>query len=661
MSEEMFEQPNNCCPGLDEDVRVLRVVLNNENEVKVTRITDLNGKITPNIASYKTAAFTNGYSRARNKLIFIEQMEQKANALRQIGSSIVSAAIPGDISPLRSPVRSAFWRTVTPGFGGGRGGSRPGEGRGYRCPEGYQYGGRFTDSRLSTCGAKLFDIPSPLRMALAALTGRTRFRRGEPVEGDAISAGEYPDSLIEARKPSIPKVSADNSRKANIQIKEMVSQIADYGDKAERMVRRDGFVLQPVVPASVLRAIPDNRDMEGATFITFAPSAAEIGKDELGLLSNTGVKNVTYVLPTGSTVSIEKARKLSVGERRKLGRTVNSAIESSVSDDPASRLRMVSSEMGDGIVVKENLVNAKDLASSFKKKTQRRSELPQESAPAVITSKGKITSIDNAIEHLAKGGSLSKIAPEIMPAVLRSAREIQSQRLENNQQLVTIGDKKYFLYTRPERFQHIGERFASSVQQHLGLKAPEVIFAGMPNEARPYIREDVETAVPNGRLNTDVTLGDLSPQDVATMMISDFLTDQRVRPSTSIYPIEADGKLNMVMSQNLTSGLTDLDEIEISKRTKMNINDFYTESGVPRYSEYYQDLKAQQQAVFRNYIQQLIERARKFAFADLKKRMTNDGLSDGERAHIEIVERLFENRLKTLSKSKKNIAKILEG
>jgi hypothetical protein len=649
-----------CCPPGEEGVKVLRVVLIQDEKRRAVEIIGKKVSLNKNSVSYKASSFIRGMGRSRNKDVSSGIIQKKANSLSQIGRSVVSAAIPGDISPVRSPIRSAFWRTVTPGGGGGRGGSRPGEGRGYRCPEGYQFGGRFTDSRLSTCGAKLFDIPSPLRMALAEIRANARSRRGKPVGGSPLGAGEYPDDMIDRRKPSIPKVSSANPRKAQINIKEMASQIADFNDEAARMVRRDGFVLEPVVPASVLRTIPDNRDMEGATYILFANSPDAIGRDELGLLSNTGVTNVTYILPSGSTVSIEKVRKLSTGERRKLGRTVNNAIDLNVTEDPSSRLRFVAEEMGDGIRVKEVTSNADSLKESFKSKEKPKSTvIPAAAEPAKITSKGKITSLENAIEHLASGGSLSKIAPEIMPAVLRSSKEIQEQRLENNQRLVTIGDKKYFLYTRPERFQHLSERFASEVQQHLGLDSPKVVFAGMPNESRPYVREDVETAVPGGKLNTEMVLGDLDPKDVASMMIADYLTDQRTRENTSIYPIDANGKTRPVMSQNFSSGLTALDEIEITKRIRMGINEFYNQSGMPRYSDYYQSLKQQQQSVFRKYIQELIERARVFAFSEMRKRMSKDGLSSGERAHIEILERLFDNRLRSLSKSKKAISALL--
>jgi hypothetical protein len=650
-----------CCPdgSGDAEIEVFRVVFADPLTSRFKGLARKRIPLTNAVLDFKAISKKNGVDRIAHKSeIFSKKIETKANVGRQIASSIGSALLPGDISPFRSPVRSAFWRTVTPG--GGRGGSRRGENRGYRCPEGYQYGGRFTDSRLSTCGQKLFDIPSPLRAIADELRGRgTRVRFGPKTTGTPLGAGEIPEDPIQRRKPQIPKVSAANSREAQVQIKNMVSDISGFDGLATRMVRRDGFVLEPVVPASVLRAIPDNRDMEGATYISSIAKPGDIGKDELGLLSNTGVVSLVYILPNGSTLTLEKARKLSVGERRKLGRTVNSAIDSSNSGDAASRLKMVASETGDGIKYTENLKSVKTVADAFKKGKRAKAK-PQQEKPKIEEGQ-KITSVENAIEHLAAGGSLSDIAPKIMDEVLSKSKDIQARRLSANQRTVEIGDEKYFLYTRPERYQHIAERFASDVQQGLGLLAPSVIFAEGPNERRQYLRQDVERISPNAALSPGKGLSDIPPEDVAAIMISDFLTDQRERPNTSIYPVEVDGKLRGVLAENTSSGLIDLSDIEITERTRMNIKEFYEAAGIPNYSEYYSSLKEQQRDAFDKYLAELIKRARDFKINEIRKRMNRDGMSEGEKTHLAIISTLFSNRLERLSDSKNLISEIFGG
>lgn len=667
-----FVQPQSCCPG-QEQVSVARIFLASDDSTHPRNIARKHLPLTQDIIDFKALSKRNGTTRiGSTKTLFQDGMQVKASRL---GRSLVSIAIPGDSDPIRSPVRSAVYRTITPGKpGGSRGGSLPGQNRGYRCPEGYQYGGRFTDSRLSTCGAKLFDIPSPLGLALAAIRRAVRGKKPEKVTGTPLGAGQYPESLIQSRKPQIPKVSVDNRQVAAEQVKKLTSDIGATNTRVTRMVRRDGFVLEPVVPAKVLRAIPDNRDMEGATYILSALSPQDIGNDELGLLSNTGVRSLIYVLPGGSTLTLEKRRKLSVGERRKLGRTVNTAIESRVGNDPASRLKMVADETGDGIGYTENFVGLKNpnevvngkprwATAGFKMRAAKAPVAP-EPARKTVSNRAigkKITDIDEAVQFLIDGGSLSQISAEILPQVLKKSKVIQATKLANNQTLITVGGNKYFLSQLPKRYQHMGEFFASDLQQHLGLESPDVFFFGKPGDKRQYFREDVETALQGSKLNPNIKFNDLDPQDVARMMVADFLTDQRERPNSSIYAMDTSEGVRAMLAQNITSGLTDLDKIEISKRIKMTIEDFYTAAGMPNYSEYYSQLKAQQQAAFRRYIDALINRARLFKMTELRRRMKLDGLSAGEEAHLKIIEVLFKNRLETLSKSKKTLVDVLRG
>ena len=666
------KEAQSCCPD-SQQVTVARVFLVDSEKSYPRNISRKSLPLNQDVVNYKALSKRNGTNRSlSSKTIIKDGVQVKASRL---GRSLVSIAIPGDTDPIRSPVRSAIYRTITPGKpGGGRGGSLPGQNRGHRCPEGYQYGGRFTDSRLSTCGAKLFDIPSPLGLALAALRRAARGKKPEKVTGTPLGAGEYPQSLIQSRKPQIPKVTNENRGASLEQVKKLVSDLGSHNGRAARMVRRDGFVLEPVVPAKVLRAIPDNRDMEGATYMLSALSPQDIGNDELGLLSNTGVRSLVYVLPGGSTLTLEKKRKLSVGERRKLGRTVNTAIESPLGKDPASRLKIVADETGDGIGYSENFVGIKNpneiingkprwAVSGFKLRAAKTPIAP-ESPRRTVSNRAvgkKITNLEEAIQHLIDGGSISQISAEILPQVLRESKVINSSRLANNQSLITVGGNKYFWSQLPKKYQHIGEFFASDLQQHLGLESPDIFFVGKPGEKRQYLREDVETALQGSKLNPNIKFSELDPQDVARIMISDFLTDQRERPNSSIYAMEVSGQVRAMLAQNTTSGLTDLDKIEISKRTKMKIDEFYKAAGMPNYSEYYSQLKSDQQAAFRRYIDALLSRAKSFKMSELRRRMKMDGLSAGEEAHLNIIEVLFKNRLETLAKSKKTFVEVLKG
>jgi hypothetical protein len=665
-----------CCG--DSEVLVTRVLL--FNPAQKQNIDHIRGikAFSQEATDYKALSKRFGNTRRTQRNDVTNGMQFKANAARQIGSTVLSTILPGDTGPLRSPVRSAFYRTVTPGFGGGRrGGSLPGQNRAARCPEGYQFGGRFTDNRLSTCGAKLFDIPSVLGLAIGAARRALTSGISPQTRGRDITGAPYDSSIILSRAPQIPKVTSGNPRLAAGRVTDEINAIGKFnkesGIKARRMVRRDGFVLEPVVPNKVLRAIPDNRDMEGASFLMSALSPRDIGGEELGLLSNTGVKSLIYVLPGGSSITLEKARPLEIGERRKLGRVVNQVVSIDNSRDPSKRLRFVADEIGTGLKYSENFKGVKNPNEIIKGRISWASQVwggrlasqPESSSIRNTETFGPrrklIKSVDEAVQFLVDGGSMSAIDPSIMPKVLAKSGVIQKQRMANNITAIATPSENLFLYEKPKTFQHIGERFASDVQQALGLESPDVIFAGKPGDTRQFLRQEVTSAIPGSNFNPDAKFNELEPRDVAAMLVSDFLTDQRERPMTSIYTLDTPDARRLVLGQNSTSGLIDLSKIEITKRMKLSLEEFYSSQLTPSYSDYYQALKAEQRIIFMKYLSEMINRARKFNPNNFKDSLNQYGLSEGEKIHLNILGKLFESRLEVLKIQKNTLRKIVTG
>jgi hypothetical protein len=115
------------------------------------------------------------------------------------------------------------------------------------------------------------------------------------------------------------------------------------------------------------------------------------------------------------------------------------------------------------------------------------------------------------------------------------------------------------------------------------------------------------------------------------------------------------------LAENTSSGLINLSDIEIAKRTRINIREFYESAGIPNYSEYYSSLKNQQKNSFDRYLAELIKAAKDFKINEVRKRMNRDGMSEGEKGHLAIISKLFTNRLERLSDSKKLISEILGG
>jgi hypothetical protein len=661
-----------CCD--DRQTHVTRVILGASVERSRPMVVKSAIAKTGLIVDYKAAANRSGTTRnfSKSKSDATSGYREKSAVL----STLTSLAIPGDISPIRSPIRSAVYRTITPGKPG-FGGSVPTKpNRGYRCPEGYQYGGRFTDSRLSTCGMKLFDIPSPLGMALAAIRRSVRRPKLDGITSGVLGGIAPPGDPTVRRDPNvqIPKVSSFNKAAFLAQIKEMINGLSSTSSPAARMVRRDGFVLQPVVPARVLRSIPDNRDMEGAAYLTSVLNPRGFGKDEVGLLSNTGVNSVTFVLPGGSTISLSKARDLTVGERRKLGKTIRTAESMATPKDPTGNMKYIADQMGDGIAYSESFVNIKNpneivngkpkwITSVFSE--ANRPKKPEEfSARETVSSSAigkKINSLDAAVEHILGGGSLSQISPDVLAKILASKELVKLQKINSRQSMVVINGQQYILYSPKSDYAHLAERFASDVQQYLSLESPDVLLVGKPSDKRKYLVQGVESAVQGAVFNPNAKMSDFKPEDVAKMMVSDFLTDQRVRDLSSVHALTtADGEIPM-FAQNPTSGLTELSKIEITKRMKMSIAEFYNSGTQIDYSEYYQALKIEQQLAYRRMIEQLITRAKNFKVADIRRRLKTDGLSAGELAHLEIIEKIYTARMNVLSSSKKMLTNYLKG
>jgi hypothetical protein len=593
--------------------------------------------------------------------------------LQSVGSMI----IPGDTAPLRSPLRSGLARAITPG--GGRGINPFAYGkpnRGYRCPEGYQYGGRFTDSRFSTCGKQLFDLPGIIGAAIGTAIRRSAagVANFEP-SGRRVGALSVSGDIIQSRAPQIPKVSALNKRDRNANIASIVAAMAGVAEPYRRMVRRDGFVLEPVVSNAVLRTIPDNRDMEGATFVQTALDRAVIGKDELGLLSNTGVQKLVYVLPGGSTLNIEKARPLTVGERRKLGKTVNVAINAENNSDPASRLRFVAEQMGDAIAYSESFNDIKDpnaiitvTLPGTKRKTQlkrwvyesfykRKPDVPTPSETEItegdsVGPSEKIDNLSGAVRHLNAGGSLENISSSLRVEALRRSRLYKSGKLKEGVILHERADGQTVFEIRPKRdFEHIGASVASEVQRSLGLSAPKVRLSGSGNRRTYLIGEAQDTPIA-GSQNRASGLENVAVEDLVGLAVADWLLDTHGRTPANISPINISGAMRAVASINPMSGGISA-RGNNRQRFDIDMNDFFGQELREMYRRNFEKLKLEQRRKALNMIATYIERAQNIDFPELRKRLSLDGeMSEAEKRHLSIIETLFNRRLETLRTSR---------
>lgn len=282
------------------------------------------------------------------------------NPIVRAGETAVSIATPGDLSDVRRPVRSSIYEALTPGGGGGNHHLiRRGLGRAkrnqLRCPPGFEHGGQFTDKRLSTCGLRLFDLPgfglvpigkgpgnnrgvNPMlaetirgvenagettiqRAADVSVPGDNTAPSGPNVqvpnaEGPAAAAAAATQNAAQAAASSTatpssqPGPQLDISRialinptgeldtaKREASIKKAVAVAAeanspDFG----RLVRRDGTMLDNVVPVVRLADVRNSDDMDQGFLVTAISDPAKFAESEFQVLS-AGLDGIVMATP----------------------------------------------------------------------------------------------------------------------------------------------------------------------------------------------------------------------------------------------------------------------------------------------------------------------------------------------------------------------------
>lgn len=602
----------------------------------------------------------------------------------RIGQSVQavgSMAIPGDFSNLRSPVRSRLYEAATPG--GLRIPNFPGarrENRGYRCPEGFQYGGRFTDNRFSTCGQMLFDIPSlgEIIRNIVAKPSSGRSITGSATARELGAVGEL-DDVVVRRAAQIPRAGAADKVKRASAVSAAVASLSGSDDKTSLLVRADGFTLLPVVSARVLRSIPDNRNMENATYIVNIKKPSSIGGEELGLLSNSGVTELVYGLPNGSTIGIKKTRDLTVGERRKLGRTVNSTATMSTDADPAARLRAVVAEMGSGMQYFENFKNidnpndmldarvgnrtiqirrwAKEaFAAGSGRRIERTTE--RQAKPSRITV-GKQTGLADSIAYLDANKSPFDVSSSIVSQALSKSKAYSKSR-SGKRTIYRRGDGKTFIENPSGKdYEHLAERMYSDMANYLGIDSPDVGFVGS-GIRRGTISESPNTMLDGAQFDEDIDPASVDKSAITKIAALDYLMDVRERDLTTLTPYRRANSTGVIAGLTGSAAATGLTSAERRRREAMRLDAFYDAKRRATFEEYYKELTERQREQMLRAVESLLKRARQFSWDDYFARLTLDGeLSDAEKRHLGIVKRIFDSRLNILRTSRERFIEIL--
>jgi len=652
----------------------------------------LNGSV--ELVRYKGMLYRSGVLKNRSSKVVgvVGSSSRAGQAAQAVGSTI----LPGNVSPVRSPVRSGIARALTPGGGSGRGGVPGKPERGFRCPEGFQFGGRFTDENLTTCGKQLFDIPS-LRETIGQAVFRTRSSRvdtsvstsapdgrAKPIEAQAQQSNV---ELMVRRAANVPRVGDADDKARTAGVKQAVEGVQNQDGASSVLVRRDGYLMVPVVSSAELRGVPDNRNMEGAAFIQSVRDADAIGGDELGFLSNTGVTSLVYVTPNGVQLRLDRTRDLSTGERRQLGKDVNTAADMSVADDPAARLKFIAEKSDGGFEFSQDFGDVKDAESEVSSgegkgkakwvveafidaPDERVEETVAEAADEQVddsaeaqrvapTVEEKIDSVKEAVEHLNKGGLIADLDPSVVMEALRKSDKYKASKLDNGFTLFETEDgQRVLLKEDNDLFEHISAHLSSDVLREMGVQAPAVKFAGEGDD-RAFVYRSPDGVIEGAEVDDDLGVDDLPDAAILGTQVADWLTDTRGRTEASILGVRAGEDVDAVVAVGPPAALIGLDADELEERRQIGPQDFF-QATTEAYGKSFAEAADEEKQVVIEILDSLIERAQQFSWDDYRAKLAADGIiSEAEQNHLEIVQGIFESRVENLSASRDAILAVL--
>jgi len=198
------------------------------------------------------------------------------------------------------------------------------------------------------------------------------------------------------------------------------------------------------------------------------------------------------------------------------------------------------------------------------------------------------------------------------------------------------------------------------MQSYLGLNSPDIAPVGK-GDKKNYLVEVADSAIEGATLQKDVKLSDIPTTEMASMLVSDIISDITDRKSNSIAVLKKDDEM-LAFPDISKSELINLSEVSVTERTKARIRDFRSVSGNGLYSKYYRELKEDQQRLMQQQIAELIERAREFNFTKFRDRLYRDGeLSGAEKVHLNIIQKIVENRVDVLRQSREQLMEVLGG
>ena len=645
-----------------------------------------------NLVNYKAAIFSTP-TKSRIGASVKVGLIGSSGAVGQNIQAAGTVALPGNLSAIRSPIRSRAYGALVPSGNLGLGRVRrvtPKPTRGFRCPAGFQFGGRFTDQNYSTCGAQLFDLPSPIGLTIGAarrLNNNPRIPKVQAAESlsQVVTAGTTGNTASILRMAQIPRTGADNPASRIKAVETAIRTVTGAPTSEGRLIRRDGVVLKPIVPSSVLRKFSGNSDMDGGVMIRPIQVPKDIVGDDLALLAGPAVRQVTYVLPNGSTLTIERARELTVGERRKFGRQLNRVAGESDQFDVGNNIRDFANASNGAFKYTEKFPNVEkpnDLISvdngkggkvevrrwvyeTFMSNGKGKPKKPVSTMANVTTLREDATPKNDApttlaesIKLLDNGGNPFDVPSEFISDSLNRSKTYESSRLGTGVIKHQSGDGKTVLQV-PETVQNgtVSEKVYSDIASQLGLKMPTTKIGGRADK-RDLIMSDINQG--ETRFDSSIDISEANKGDVLRAAVADFITDRRDRSPATLLPARDGSRITVIPSSNELSNGAGLSAADIAKRFKIDLPEYMDERGARLYVETFSSTSESERKMLASLVDDLFKKIEAFNWDEYVSRLSLDGkLSDGEKRHLEIVKKIFGSRKDALQKQKATFNKLV--
>jgi len=261
------------------------------------------------------------------------------------------------------------------------------------------------------------------------------------------------------------------------------------------------------------------------------------------------------------------------------------------------------------------------------------------------------------VEHLRKGGLLADLSPAIVVEALRRADNYEEQELRENLTMFESEDgRRIILKENGPDFEHMSAHFTSELLREFGVQAPAVKFAG-EGDNRPFLYRSPDQVIEDAEIDPDIEPDDLPGEIILGTQMADWLSDTRDRSAASIVGARSQGAVDAVVAPGPPATMIGLDEAELRRRRNIGPEDFF-EDTTDAYGRIFE--AEEERELMLQVVDSLLERARGFDFGEYREKLSLDGrLSDGEEAHLAIIEEIFETRLGLLEEQREAILRII--